>query len=158
MMDIQQAIQELVETKTFTLEGIKAIQTLRENFSKLTDDYAAKLVEFNKLFESNKVLASKNEELTSKVSEVRNRELSVAEREKAVARLEVEKACADKMVAHTLAMFNTVFANASLKTSVMRNVAVPVSGHAGNAQMGSYPMPGTVMGATESETTDRQVD
>jgi hypothetical protein len=125
MTTIEQAIQEMFEQKVFTMEGIKAVQQLRENFSKLTDDYATKLAEIKKLLEINEKIITRNAELESKISEVRNRELAVDKREKEITRLEIEKTCADRMVTHTLGMFNTVFANATLKTSVLKEVINP---------------------------------
>jgi hypothetical protein len=152
MTTIEQAIQEMFEQKVFTLEGVKAVQQLRENFSKLTDDYATKLAEIKKLLETNEKIITRNTELESKISEVKNRELAVEKREKEMTRLEIEKVCADKMIAHTLGMFNTVFANAALKTSIMREVAVP-STYTNNGISST-----AIIKEKVNETEDRQVD
>jgi flagellar biosynthesis/type III secretory pathway chaperone len=151
-MDLQQAIQEMVETKTFSLEGIKAVQQLRENFSKLTDEYAAKIVELNKVNVLNTSLFQENQDFKKNLEALEALTKSVSKREEAISRLEIEKACADKMTQHTLSMFNTVFANATLKNSVLREVAVPTT-------YGSQGTTSTsVVKEKLTEITERQVD
>jgi hypothetical protein len=153
-----EALNTLIQQKTLSLEAFEIVQNLKAKYEDLSKRFELTQKDVERYRRENEIISAQNINLTSKLKNIGDRESAVTEREKKMMKLEIEHECGKAMVNHTMDMFKTVFANASLKTSIMRNVAVPVTGHAGNSQMGSYPMAGTVIDIIETETTDRQVD
>lgn len=137
MNKVQEAIQLLVETKTFSLEGVKAIKELRDSYDMLKTSYDEKCKQFESFkIEHNQICADLERTIKYNKDLVAKEE-SVALREQKITRLEIEKECAEKMVRHTLGMFNTVFANAALKTTIMKDVVSEV--HPGQNGAVGYP-------------------
>lgn len=121
---LEQALNKIIEEKTFSVEATEAIVKLRADFSVLKDQYNHLEKSYDKLNKSEINLIEDNIKLRNRLQEYDIREADLLAREKKITRLEIEKECADKLVSHTTGLFNTVFANASLKTSIMKNVPV----------------------------------
>lgn len=153
-----EALNTLIQQKTLSLEAFEIVQDLKAKYESTSKRLETTAISLNKANELNSSLTEQNTLFKSMLDNMSARESAVIEREKKMTKLEIEHECGKAMVNHTVDMFKTVFANAALKTSIMRNVAVPVTGHPGNPQMGSYPMGGTVLTSPESETTTREVD
>lgn len=155
MKKVQEAIQILIETKTFSLEGVKAIQEMRNAYEMLKKTYEAKREEYSSLSAKYGEQSSKLNKLVNDEANIRSREEAVTKREDKMTRLEIEKECADKMVGHTISMFNTVFRNATLQTSVMKNIVIPLEGNPGGN--GQYPCSGFAYKETVTDITTNEV-
>jgi chromosome segregation ATPase len=132
MDEVQKAIQVLVETKSFSLEGVSAINRLRDEHRTLSDLVNTLDNRISELTATNQKLTSDNQKLTEEASKMAARERAVTLREKEMTRIEIELKCAQDIANNTIDMFKTVFANAQLKTSIMREVMSPVHYNNGN--------------------------
>lgn len=144
MDDVQKAIQILLETKSFSLEGVSAVNRLRDEHAELVKKNQMLDRTITEVRSQNNKLNTDNENLTREASLMASREHAVTLREKEMTRIECELKCAEKIVTHTTGLFNTVFNNAQLKTHIMRDVFTPVPPNPGNPQQGMYPTPGFV--------------
>ena len=132
MDEVQKAIQILVETKSFSLEGVSAVNRLRDEHATLTAKIKTVETRNSELTAMNQKLTTDNLELTKEASLMASREHAVTLREKEMTRMEIELKCAQAMVNNTVDLFKTVFANAQLKTSIMREVMSPINYNSGN--------------------------
>ena len=103
----------------------------------MSNNYDNKCNDFNSLQREYEILTSQKNKLVNEADNIKTKEQAVAKREQEMTRLEIEKTCSDSMVKHTMSMFNTVFNNAALKTSIMRNLVVPVEGNPGSNGYGN---------------------
>jgi uncharacterized protein (DUF3084 family) len=157
MDEVQKAIQVLVETKSFSLEGVSAVNRLRDEHGTLSNKVKTLDYRISELTATNQKLTSDNQKLTEEAAKMAAREQAVTLREKEMTRIECELKCAEKMVAHTSGLFNTVFSNAQLKTHILRDVVTPVPPNPGNPQSGIYPSPGFVQKDTLKETKTQEL-
>ncbi len=132
--DLQDFINKLVIEKTFNLEAVTQIQEIKKALDGALRELELAKVNINSLNERNKFLAQEIETKNARIQALEKNEAVVDERFRNVTKLEIEKACAEKMQATTLGMFNIVFANAALKTSIMREVVTPVPGQSYNSR------------------------
>lgn len=145
-----QMIDALVQEKTLGLEGIDAVKKLKEEYERLQQRFQDVCAKYESEHTSLMSLHEINNKLVSENALYQKKEHEITLREQKMTRLEIEGECANKMVTHTLNMFNTVFNNAALKTNVYRNVGIPVPGNPGGN--GMCATPGFVHNQTESET------
>jgi regulator of replication initiation timing len=147
-----EALNTLIQQKTLSLEAFEIVQDLKTKYEDLSKQFELTQKDVERYCRENEIISAQNTNLTSKLKNIENRESAVTEREKKMMKLEIEHECSRTMVNHTVDMFKTVFANAALKNSIMREVAVP----------STYISNGTsstgIIKEKINETEERQVD
>jgi uncharacterized membrane-anchored protein len=147
-----EALNTLIQQKTLSLEAFEIVQNLKAKYEDLSKRFELTQKDVERYRRENEIILAQNINLTSKLKNIEDRESTVTEREKKMMKLEIEHECSKAMVNHTVDMFKTVFANAALKTSIMREVAVP-STYTNNGISSTG-----IIKENIKETTERQVD
>lgn len=149
--ELVQIIERLIEEKTFSVEGVKAVEALREKAVSL--EVALERTR-NTLDDRNAELIRLRSEAATKdqlLMEWGARERSLVAREK-----DADKAIYDSEKHQAVAnvwqqAMSMVFKPAAIRTEIQRQVAVPVEGHPGGH--GYSPTGGFVTTHPETETT-----
>ena len=147
-----EALNTLIQQKTLSLEAFEIVQDLKTKYENVSKQLVNAMKDLKASQQLNTQFVEEVSKYKIRLEGIEFREYTVTEREKKMMKLEIEHECGKAMVNHTVDMFKTVFANAALKTSIMREVAVP----------STYTSNGTsstgIIKEKIQETTERQVD
>lgn len=114
-------IDELVKEKTFNLEGVAAVNQLREKALKLESDFEYTKKELTSVRDS---LTKTSEKLSQKdieLSEWKSREASLKKREDEITNLEKQAAVADAKSFVYDSVFTRIFANRVVRENTFQN-------------------------------------
>ena len=134
--ELLSAIDKIVYEKTFTMEGLQAINGLREKAEKLENELITVKDRIKNGTEENsrlnRIIASSEKEKNN----VNARELAVTEREKKQLELEIKAATSDARAATIATCFDGVFRNAKIREQVFRSDVIMRSD---GTSHGGYP-------------------
>ena len=143
--ELTKAIDALVEKRTFSLDALEAIKQLRDKAEEQEVTLKRRDSEIADILAKNQQLHNEVSKLSGQLQAIETRESAVAAREKDADKA-VYEADKQKAVADTLRWaFETTMRPAAVRTSIQRNVAVPVAG--------SDHWVGFVANGNETETT-----
>ena len=147
-MDYKDKISDIVEEalteKTFSLEIVTKIKTLKDDFEKLTVTNEGQGRRITDLEMENKSIHAINEKLLAENNAYKAREDELEKKEKAADKVIYELEFQKKRGDEIKELFGVVFKNPVVRETAYKNGSVPVPGN-----NGSYP---TTMTSTESET------
>lgn len=115
------AIDQLVQEKTFKLDALEAIGKLRSRAAAQEQEINALTAQRTEQYRTISELAAKIEENRQKEGALQLREGEVAKREVKAQQLEVEKAVAQAESRAYGTVFSTIFRNTAVREHVVRN-------------------------------------
>lgn len=152
--DLLKQIDDLVASKTFNLDALDGIKSLKDSLKETLEERASLQRKYEGLYEtSNK----QSEEIQRLVEVVHNLQRQVDQLKGG--ELKAKEAVWEKLIAEAKAgayqdALYTVFKPSAVRETIQRNVAVPVEGHPGGN--GYSPTGGYVSNASESETITKE--
>ena len=150
--EIIKMIEKLVEEKTFSLEGAKAIAELK----KLTEATQDMLKEYETKLEWNKKtideLRAINSELNEQIKRYKDREKAIEDREKHANNNETRVAVAEAKHSALYDVFNTIFKNTIVREHIQKTGVV----HSPSPYPGGSPTTHNVPGEAELKTTQTE--
>lgn len=154
MKELTQHIEDLVNKNTFSLEGLEAIQRIKEELKQQNAKNETLSKYYTELEDKNKTLNDKIRELQSRCKELEQENKFLINNEKE-AELSIHQAKLHKAVADAYRdAMSMVFKPNAVRETVQRQVGVPVQGNpGGNGMMATA---GTVFTVPESETVTRE--
>lgn len=147
-------IDDLVASKTFSLEALEGIKGLKDSLKKTLEDRDSLQRRYDGLYDAN---CKQSDELLRKSNEIAELKAEVnARREAAQKGYDAvwEKKIAEASAAAYKDAMAMVFKPNAVRETVQRNVMKPVDGHPGGN--GSYPTAGYLASGTESESVTRE--
>jgi len=145
-------IRKAVEEKTFTLEGLKAVEELKKsaeaNRQKLVD-YESRIADYVKKSEAhNAEIAG----LLVTIAEYKKQENEMKRRESYLVQMDVKTAVAEAKAGTIADMFQTIFKNTIVREHVQKSVVteLPVQ------YPGQIPIMHTRQGDSEIKTTQKE--
>jgi hypothetical protein len=145
-------VNKLVEEKTFSVEGVKAIENIRQQV--LIDTARIKELEedIKRYYDKNTELMATEVRLKKEVEEWKAKEKAIADREKTIHVHEIRTAVAEAIASTMREMNQLVFKNTIIRENVQRTVVESVPG----MHTGAYPTTSTRQGDTDIKTTEKE--
>jgi hypothetical protein len=143
---INQIIDEAVENKTFSLEIITKIKTLKDDFDVLTEKYDRLEKMYDEKSKAYEELYLKNRQTEDKLEHYINREGELVKRESQNEINDLKLKHEQEKSLLVKEMFNTVFRNPVVRESVYRNKRTPINN---NGYVSTYD-------ESENETITRE--
>ena len=124
---IDDIISEAITAKTFSLEIVEKIKSLRDDFgTEVTKNETLEKTNAD-LISGNNDLATQVSKLTAEVQTFKVRETSIAEKEKMLEKNEYELIFQKQRAEEIKQLFGIVFKNPTIRETVYRNSTVPVA-------------------------------
>ena len=124
---IDDIISEVITEKTFSLEIVEKIKSLRDDFGKeVTKNETLEKTNAD-LISANNNLGTQVSKLTAEVQTFKVRETSIAEKEKMLEKNEYELIFQKQRAEEIKQLFGIVFKNPTIRETVYRNSTVPVA-------------------------------
>ena len=146
--ELLNTIKKLVEEKTFSMEGVQAIEQLRvkiEASERSIVDYRSKI---DTCVKDNETLKESKNVLLAKIVEFEKREKFITDREKVMSGIELSKAVAEAK-SYTLENFMTLlFKNTIVRESVQRQVVTEIP----SSYSGGMPQTQIKQGDSDTKT------
>lgn len=124
--ELTNAIDQIIQQKTFSLEGVDAIKTLKIKALALEESVIAKDRRIAELEQLRKDFSADITTLNDALKIARMREDSLVKREANIAQLERTSAVADARSGCYTDIFNKMFANRQFREHVIESTQVPV--------------------------------
>lgn len=146
MQKLTEMIDALVAEKTFSLDGVKAIEALRVSAEGLQKKLASAIEQSDSYLKGREEMTALAASRAAEVASWQTREAAISKRELAMTELEKRSAVSDARAETVKECFGLVFRNAVVSETAMRNVPLVQPSPGG----GSY-----VSSGNESETRTR---
>lgn len=145
-------VDKLVEEKTFSVEGVKAIENIRHQAQ--IDTARIKELEdrINVYVKKNEELVATETRLNKEVEEWKAKEKAIVDREKLMNRNEVKVAVAEAIASTMREMNQLVFKNTIIRENVQRTVVESTP----SPYAGGYPTTQTRQGDTDFKVTEKE--
>lgn len=150
--DLIKMIEKLVEEKTFSLEGAKAIAELKSladlNESKLKE-YETRINTYRREVEEYK---AKIDRSTRTIEEYQKREKSIEDREKSMNEYNIRVAVAEARHGVLYDVFNTIFKNTIVREDIQKRAVTATP----SPYVGNPPITSSYDGGSETKTTQTE--
>lgn len=151
---IMQQIDDLVASKTFSLDALEGIKKIKDTLQAITEERDHyKEVSTKQLTRIDELVAVQSQ-LNLNHQELRKTIVELTEQLRAAQDAVWEKKIAEASAAAYQDAFHTVFKPNAVRETISRNVVKPVTGIPGGN--GAYASPGFLQNGTETETITRE--
>ena len=152
--DLLKQIDDLVASKTFNLDALDGIKSLKDSLKETLEERASLQRKYEGLYETSNKQSEEIQRLTGVVGELKEKVAQLKAGELKAREAVWEKLIADaKADAYQDALY-TVFKPSAVRETIQRSVAVPVAGHPGGN--GMSPSAGWVSRSDEAETITKE--
>ena len=150
--DLIKMMEKLVEEKTFSLEGAKAVAELK----RLTEATQDKLKEYETRIGLNlrqiEELKRIQRDESSRIEEYQKREKAIEDREKSMNAYDIRVAVAEARHGVLYDVFNTIFKNTIVREDVQKRAVVSTP----SPYVGNPPITSSYDGGSETKTTQTE--
>lgn len=150
--ELIKTIEKLVEEKTFSLEGAKAIAELKRSVEAKDANTKNILEQNSRHVKANENLIKQNEELNEIIKKYQNEEKAIKDKEKSLSNSELRIAVAEAKHGTLYDIFNTLFKNTIVRENIQKRAATVIP----SAYAGGMATTQSVDGGSETKTSETE--